>query len=74
MTEGMPGGHFILRSETLGSLDVGSPVFYRGLKVGQVVEYNYDEVGRAHFAKVFINAPFNEKVRSRFPFLERQRH
>jgi paraquat-inducible protein B len=68
MTEGMPGAHFMLRSETLGSLDVGSPVFYRGLKVGQVVEYNYDEVAEVILLKVFINAPFHEKVRdgSRF--------
>jgi paraquat-inducible protein B len=68
MTEGMPGAHFMLRSDTLGSLDVGSPVFYRGLKVGQVVEYNYDEVAEVILLKVFINAPFSEKVRdgSRF--------
>jgi paraquat-inducible protein B len=68
MTLGEPGGNFILRSETLGSLDVGSPVFYRGLKVGQVVEYNFDEATENVLLKVFINAPFHEKVRegSRF--------
>lgn len=68
MTLGMPGGNFTLRSETLGSLDVGSPVFYRGLKVGQVVEYHFDEATESILLKVFINAPFHEKVRdgSRF--------
>ncbi len=64
MTLGVPGGNFTLRSETLGSLDVGSPVFYRGLKVGQVVEYHFDEASEAILLKVFINAPFHEKVRA----------
>ncbi len=33
---GAPGQHVTLRAETAGSVDVGSPVLYRGLRVGQV--------------------------------------
>jgi paraquat-inducible protein B len=47
ITADMPGRHFVLSSETLGSLDVGSPVYYRGIKVGQVVEYGFDETADA---------------------------
>jgi len=64
MTVGLPGRHFTLRSETLGSLDLGSPVFYRGMKVGQVVDYDYDQVAESVVLKVFVIAPYHEKVRS----------
>ena len=37
VTAGLPGRHFVLKTESLGSLDVGSPVYYRGIKVGQVI-------------------------------------
>ena len=43
MTADQPGRHFVLESKTLGSLDLGSPIYYRGIKVGQVVEYDFDE-------------------------------
>ncbi len=62
MTEGMPGANFTLRSKTLGSLDLGSPVYYRGLKVGQVIDYDFDEATEVILLKVFINAPFHKKV------------
>ncbi|NOR23721.1 MAG: MCE family protein, partial [Desulforhopalus sp.] len=68
MTVGLPGRHFIIQSETLGSLDIGSTVQYRGIKVGQVVDYNFDEAAESILLKVFINAPFHEKVRTRSRF------
>jgi paraquat-inducible protein B len=58
----MPGRHFILQSEELGSLDRGSPVYYRGIKVGQVVDYNFDHDRDGVDIKIFIEAPFHEKV------------
>jgi len=33
-TTSVPGKRFILRSETLGSLYIGSPVYYRNIEVG----------------------------------------
>ena len=62
VTAGMPGRHFILQSEELGSLDRGSPVYYRGIKVGQVVDYNFDHDRDGVDIKIFIEAPFHEKV------------
>jgi len=63
LTTGQPGRQFILAAENLGSLDLGSPVYYRGIKVGQVVEYNFDTQGEAILIKVFIYAPHDAKVR-----------
>lgn len=68
ITSGMPGRHFVLESETLGSLDIGSPVYYRGIKVGQVVEYAFDELAEAIKVRVFVNGPYHEKVRKNTRF------
>ena len=42
MSTGMPGRDFLLRASTLGSLDIGSPVYYRQIQVGQVIGYELD--------------------------------
>jgi len=68
LTEGLPGEQFILHSDTLGSLDVGSPVFYRGLRVGKVVDYEFMPDTEHIQLKVFVSAPFHEKVRNNTRF------
>ena len=62
ITAGLPGRHFVLRAERLGSLDVGSPVYYRQIKVGQVVAYELEEDGKSVDIKVFIHGPHHEVV------------
>ena len=62
LTAGLPGRHFLLRAERLGSLDVGSPVYYRQIKVGQVVAYKLDEDRIAVNIEVFIHAPHHRSV------------
>lgn len=62
VTAGLPGRHFVLDSETLGSLDIGSPVYYRGIKVGQVIAYDFDNAAESVDIRVFVNAPYHEKV------------
>jgi len=62
LTGRLPGGHFLLRSKTLGSLDIGSPVYYRGIRVGQVVEYDFDNTAESVLIKVFVKAPFHRNV------------
>jgi len=56
-TTSEPGKKFILRSKTLGSLNVGSPVYYRQIQVGQVVGYELDRDGEAVSVELFIAAP-----------------
>ena len=62
LTKGLPGGNFILRAQELDSLDLGSPIYYRGIKVGQVVAYHFDKDAEAILINVFIKAPYHEKV------------
>jgi paraquat-inducible protein B len=62
LTKGLPGGNFILKADQLDSLDLGSPIYYRGIKVGQVVAYHFDKDAEAILLNVFIKAPYHEKV------------
>jgi paraquat-inducible protein B len=64
VTSDRPGREFILHAEDLGSLDIGSEVFYRHITAGQVVAYTLDPGGAAVTIKVFINAPFDNYVTS----------
>lgn len=62
VTIGQPGRHFILNAEMLGSLDIGAPVYYRQIPVGQVVSYGFNEDGKAVDVKIFVEAPHHTKV------------
>jgi paraquat-inducible protein B len=62
LTADLPGRHFVLKSKELGSLDQGSPIYYRGIKVGQVVDYDFDDTAESVLFKIFISDPFHKKV------------
>ncbi len=57
-----PGREFALHSDDLGSLDVGSPVFFRRLQVGQIKSYELDKDGDGVTLKVFVNEPYDKYV------------
>jgi len=59
---GEPGKIFVLRAFDLGSLDVGSPVFYRRTRVGRVVGYTLDPVRDELSVRVFIESPYQQLV------------
>jgi len=69
-TSGLPGREFVLRSDTLGSLGIGSPVYYRRLNVGQVISYGLAEDGTSVYIRIFLNAPFDRFVTSNTRFWE----
>jgi paraquat-inducible protein B len=58
----VPGREFVLKSTDLGSVDVGSPIYFRRLQVGQVTAYELDANGRGVTLRVFINAPYDKYV------------
>ena len=62
VTTSEPGKHFILHATTLGSLNIGSPVFYRSIQAGQVVSYDLDEDGQGVSIRVFVSAPYERLV------------
>lgn len=55
------GQHFRLTAERLGSMDIGSPVFYRGLAVGEVVSYTLDQKNQMDI-QVFVKSPYHRLV------------
>ena len=62
VTADLPGRHFQLKADSRGSLDVGSPVYYRKIQAGQVVAYDLAEDGHTILFKIFINAPYHTYV------------
>ncbi|MGA7979476.1 MAG: MlaD family protein [Chromatiaceae bacterium] len=57
-----PGRQFVLKADDLGSLGIGSPIYYRRLQVGQVIAYDLAADGKAVRIKVFVDAPYDQYV------------
>lgn len=68
VTGGRRGTQYKLASDTLGSLDIGSPVYYRQVQVGQVIAHEIDPDGLGTTVRIFVNEPYDRfvKPRSRF--------
>jgi len=64
----VPGSRFQLHSSDLGSLDIGSPVYFRRIQAGQVVSYELDKDGKGVTFKVFVAAPYDRYVRANTRF------
>ena len=62
ITLDQPGRHFVLQADNLGSLGIGSPIYYRRLQAGQVIAYNLAGDGKAIEVKIFVNAPYDQYV------------
>jgi paraquat-inducible protein B len=62
VTTGLTGREFVLHTEDIGSLNIGSVVLFRHIPVGEVVAYALDPGGRTVTMKVFINSPYDEYV------------
>jgi paraquat-inducible protein B len=68
VTTDLPGSHFVLRAASLGSLNIGDPVYFRRIEVGQVVSYKLDEDGQAVTLEVFVHDPHHKLVRKNTRF------
>ena len=56
-------GHtFLLKAALLGSLNLGSPVFYRGLTVGEVLGWDIGDMADSVTIHAFVRAPFDKYV------------
>jgi len=62
VTSGLPGREYILHAGDIGSLNIGSTVFFRHMPAGQVVAYSLDPGGASVTVKVFINSPYDKFV------------
>jgi paraquat-inducible protein B len=58
----MPGRTFLLRAKSIGSLNLGSPVLYRDLEVGEILGWDVGEMARNIVVHIFVRAPFDKYV------------
>ena len=59
---GRLGHEYRLKADDLGSLALGSPVYYRHLPVGQVVGFDLAPDGKSVDIQVFVSAPYDNFV------------
>ncbi|WP_367863304.1 intermembrane transport protein PqiB [Pseudomonas guariconensis] len=57
ITYGEKGKRFTLHAKDLGSLDIGSSIYYRKIPVGQVISYALQPDGKGVDIGIFIQAP-----------------
>ncbi|KND58190.1 Paraquat-inducible protein B [Candidatus Burkholderia verschuerenii] len=62
ITGDQKGHTFTLHGDSLGSLDIGSPVYYRRVQVGQVTAFSLDKDGTGVTMQVFVTAPYDQYV------------
>src|SRR5262249_3642844 len=62
------GRHFVLHADTLGSIETGSPVYFRQEAVGTVVFHEINKDGQGVTFKIFVNAPYDQYVKAETHF------
>jgi paraquat-inducible protein B len=63
LTMNVPGRTYHLRADSLGSLAAGSPLYFRGLQVGEVLGYSLDPDDRGVTIFAFVRAPHDALIR-----------
>jgi paraquat-inducible protein B len=63
-----PGRHFMLSADNAGSLSDGTPLYFRDIKVGRVVDVNLAKDNSEVLVDVFVNAPYDQLVRDNTRF------
>ena len=58
----VPGHTFLLKAGQLGSISVGSPVFYRDLDVGTVLGWDIGDMATSVTIHAFVRAPYDSYV------------
>lgn len=62
ITRDASGKQYVLQATDIGSLDIGSPVYYRRIKVGQVTAFDLDDDGKGITVRIFVNTPYDKYV------------
>jgi paraquat-inducible protein B len=58
----VPGRIFFLKASRLGSISLGSPIFYRGLQVGEVLGWDIADMASYVTIHAFVHAPYDSYV------------
>ncbi|MDO6460096.1 MlaD family protein [Granulosicoccaceae sp. 1_MG-2023] len=56
------GEKYTLTADSLGSLDRGSPVYYRQIQVGEVTQYTLAKDGQSIDINIFVSAPYHRLI------------
>lgn len=62
VTSNTPGRQYVLTADELGSLDIGTPVYFRRIPVGRVVGYAMRQDGSGVDVRVFVDSPYDAFV------------
>ena len=62
VTGEVTGRFFVLKAPNLGSLDTGTPIYFRRLQVGQVASYDLDKDGHSLSIRVFVRTPYDQYI------------
>ncbi|MFV3303649.1 MlaD family protein [Pseudomonas sp. NY15181] len=68
LSDSLPGLHLTLKAERLGSLEQGSPIYYRQIQVGQVKSYHLAEDQKTIEVKIHIEPAYANLVRKHTRF------
>lgn len=58
----VPGRVFLVKAKRLGSISLGSPVFFRDLDAGQVLGWDIADMAESVTIRVFVRAPYDSYV------------
>ena len=68
VTSDQVGYHFSLTSPRLGSLNYGTPVYYRQIEAGKVVGYSLGPTGQNVVVRIFVSTPYHQYVHTNTRF------
>jgi paraquat-inducible protein B len=63
-----PGHTFLLKAPRIGSISLGSPVFFHDLDVGEVLGWDLSDMAESVTLHVFVRAPFDSYVNNETRF------
>ena len=56
------GHEFVLRGTQIGSVNYGTPIFFRHINAGHVTHFSLDKDGKGVTVRIFIDAPYDQYV------------
>ncbi|WP_225769826.1 intermembrane transport protein PqiB [Inquilinus sp. Marseille-Q2685] len=59
---GVPGTSYLLKAERIGSVGAGSPVYFRGVQVGEITGYDSSDLEAGVTIHAFVRAPYDRYV------------
>jgi len=58
----VPGREFIITTERLGSIGPNTPIYFRSVRVGEVLGYEFSEARRSILIHAFVDSPYDKDV------------